>query len=143
VVEKFFEALWNTRDPALTSAFAAMQAAVDELAKTVGLASYAAIRSTQDQTWHISEKTDRIDEDLRNFREQQSADFCKLFEANLQTIQEVQKVGDSVQTVGDNVQEVGDHVLEILKLQKSHTFEMSVFQDTMESIRVENAKASA
>ncbi|KAH8725755.1 hypothetical protein GQ44DRAFT_759148 [Phaeosphaeriaceae sp. PMI808] len=82
-IKKFFEALWDSRDPALTTAFATMQAAIDELARTVGFASYAAIKSTQDVTVHINEKTEKLDEAIREWREQQSEDIFKIFEQSL------------------------------------------------------------
>lgn len=60
-----------------------MQASIEELAQSVGYASYAAIKSTQEVTVTISAKADEIDANISTFRSELKQDVRLLYESNL------------------------------------------------------------
>ncbi|KAF2014213.1 hypothetical protein BU24DRAFT_492906 [Aaosphaeria arxii CBS 175.79] len=82
-LKQFFNNLWNMEDPELAGQYGSMQNAIEELDQTVGYASYAAIKDTQDVTEEMSSSIDEIDANIKKFRDQLGQDVQKLYESSL------------------------------------------------------------
>jgi DNA replication protein DnaC len=72
------------QDPDLAASYGIMQASIEELAQTVGYASYAEIKSTQAITVTISAKADEIDDNIKKFRDQLGQDVRLVYESQLE-----------------------------------------------------------
>lgn len=82
-VKMFFNMLWKMEDPQLSGAYAAMQKAIEELGATVGMASYSAIRNTQEDVGKVSEDVNKLDEQITIFRSNLKDDVYSLYASNL------------------------------------------------------------
>jgi hypothetical protein len=94
------------QDPDLAAAFGTMQGSIEELAQTVGYASYAEIKSTQAITVDISSKADEIDANIKKFREELGDDVRVLYESHLdQSLKIRAEIADGFHTTNDNIDE--------------------------------------
>jgi BMFP domain-containing protein YqiC len=75
--------LWNEVDEELVSAYAAMQASIQELDEAVGFESYSSIKTVQDDVLVNSAKLDEIDKKLQSYRENVGKDIQQVYASTL------------------------------------------------------------
>jgi hypothetical protein len=75
--------LWNEVDEELVSAYAAMQASIQELDEAVGFESYSSIKTVQDDVLVNSAKLDELDKKLQSYRENLGKDIQQVYASTL------------------------------------------------------------
>jgi hypothetical protein len=75
--------LWNEVDEELVSAYAAMQASIQELDEAVGFESYSSIKTVQDDVLVNSAKLDELDKKLQSYRESVGKDIQRVYASTL------------------------------------------------------------
>jgi hypothetical protein len=78
-------ALWNEEDPEFANAIAEMQSTLNDFSEMVGLASFAAIRETQDIVVRVDAKTDEIGNGVMLLQRRQTEGFS-MIQTNLQEL---------------------------------------------------------
>ncbi|CAN9232776.1 unnamed protein product [Alternaria alternata] len=82
-ITHWLNALWNEVDEELVSAYAAMQASIQEPDEAVGFESYSSIKTVQDDVLVNSAKLDELDKKLQSYRESVGKDIQQVYASTL------------------------------------------------------------